>query len=104
MVELRILSYAQLIIFIRWHLQPRQQKFSAKKDDYNKYHNLAEETLKAIHEEYFSQRGRCCVLTQTALSLAIIHGLQPEGKIKTSFGSLSKLLMDKDYHLCTHGK
>ncbi|KAK8842822.1 hypothetical protein M9Y10_025688 [Tritrichomonas musculus] len=44
---------------------------------------------------------RCGVQTQTALSLANIHDLHPEGTMETSLGSLNKLIQDKNYHICT---
>ncbi|KAK8896617.1 hypothetical protein M9Y10_014528 [Tritrichomonas musculus] len=76
-------------------------KVLCKKEDYEKYQKLAEDTLNTIRDEYFTPKGRCAIQTQTALSLAIVHGLQPEGTINASLASLSKLLQDRDYHLCT---
>ena len=76
-------------------------KVLCKNEDYEKYHNLAIQTLKTIRDEYFSPKGRCAVQTQTALSLAIMHDLQPEDKMYVSLGSLVKLLQNRDFHLCT---
>ncbi|KAK8880529.1 hypothetical protein M9Y10_003208 [Tritrichomonas musculus] len=76
-------------------------KILGKEDDYQLYKKRAEETLKEIRHEYFTPSGRCAVQTQTALSLAIVLDLCPEGEMKTSVDNLHKLLEDKDFHLRT---
>lgn len=76
-------------------------KILGKNEDYEKYHNLAVKALTNIRDEYFTPRGRCAFQTQTALSLAIIYDLQPEGKMDVSLGSLYILLYNNDCHLST---
>ncbi|KAK8836088.1 hypothetical protein M9Y10_040045 [Tritrichomonas musculus] len=76
-------------------------KVLGNNEAYEKYHKRAEETLKAIRDEYFTPTGRCAIQTQTALSLAIILDLYPEGTLQTSANSLHKLLENKNFHLCT---
>ena len=70
-------------------------------DDALKYKTLSNDIRTKIKEEYFSPTGRCCINTQTALILALRHGLTPDvektkkalknkfkesgGKLKTGF-------------------
>ena len=82
-------------------LTSKTAKILGYQEDYDKYQKVADETLKVIRNEYFTKSGRCAIQTQTALSLSIIHDLQPEGTIQTSIASLHKLLEDRDFHLCT---
>ncbi|KAK8839328.1 hypothetical protein M9Y10_032263 [Tritrichomonas musculus] len=82
-------------------LTAKAAKVLGKRRDFNKYDKLARETLKAIREEYFTSKGRCGVQTQTALSLSIVHDLPPNGMIKPSVENLRKLLIDRNYHICT---
>ena len=82
-------------------LTAKAAKVLGKNDDYDMYHKLAEETLQNIRKEYFSDNGKCSVKTQTGLSLAIVHDLQPEGSIQTSLEILFNLLKERNYHLCT---
>ena len=83
------------------NLTSKAAKVLGMKEDYEKYHKLAEETLNTIRDEYFSPKGRCAIQTQTALSLAIIHDLILHDKMKTLIGSLNKILSDKNYNICT---
>lgn len=70
-------------------------------ESYEKYKKRAEETLKAIRREYFTETGRCAIQTQTAIALTIILNLEPEGTIKTSRDTLHKLLENRNMHICT---
>ncbi|KAK8837399.1 hypothetical protein M9Y10_036832 [Tritrichomonas musculus] len=82
-------------------LTAKAAKVLGKNDDFTKYNDVGEKTLKAIRDEYFTPNGRCAIQTQTALSLAIIHDLYPEGKINVSVASLYKLLKNNDFHIST---
>ena len=90
-------------VFYYWSLTLtyKAAKVLGKNDEYELYKKRAEETLKTIRHEYFTPSGRCAIQTQTALSLAIMLDLYPEGTLKTSIGSLHKLLENKNFHLCT---
>ena len=46
--------------------------------DNSKYQALEKKTYEYIREEFFTKTGRCAVPTQTAYTLALLHGLAPK--------------------------
>lgn len=70
-----------------------------KKDEEAKYSALADKVLAEIRHEYFAPSGRCCLDTQTALLLALRHGLTVDPKLTTE--RLKKKFDDNDGKLQT---
>lgn len=65
------------LVYLRYSAQltAKAAGVLGRKEEEDRYNALAEEILGEIRHEYFAPSGRCCLDTQTALLLALRHGL-----------------------------
>ncbi len=68
-------------------------------EDAEKYKELAEIEFENVRKEYFSETGRCCINTQTGLTLALKHNISNNKEILVE--QLKKLFKDNNYKLKT---
>lgn len=93
-----------------------------KKQEYEEYQKLSNEQFEIIKKEYYSQTGRCCIKTQTALLLTLKYNLsnnkelikkqlrklyeENDGKLKTGFVGtplMCNILSDNDMEDIAYG-
>ena len=82
-------------------LTAKAAKALGKEEEYQYYHNLAEEVKAAIQKEYFTVTGRIAIPTQTAMAIALYMDLVPEQHRERIVRDLKKRLDDKNIHLDT---
>lgn len=70
-----------------------------KKDDEQRYRKLSEEQFAIVRNDYYSNTGRCCIKTQTALLLTLKYHLSSDEELTVKM--LKKLFADSGFQLKT---
>ena len=68
-------------------------------EDERRYHTLSEEQFAIVKNDYYSNTGRCCIKTQTALLLTLKYHLSSDEELTIKM--LKKLFADSGYQLKT---